>query len=265
MSRRTWIFIPLLLTCLSACTHVDYRRAIVDVPDVQKAVTVAKELDGRKDQSPPDGIKWFEVRKGGLPVIVTAPHSTQPFREGKYRFSDGGSTAGLAVALHEICNISILYTTYPSPSDPNFYDDNDFKNQLGKLITEIKPIMLLDVHASHPYRPYEVDLGTMNGLSVLDDKQFIPALLDAFKQEGLVSTSVDWFAASNNQTITKYASSKGVPSVQLEFSATRMVSDGDAMAAHRFAQAIQAVARFLESRGLCVRIDSKDVEKRLRD
>ncbi|HBG06490.1 MAG: hypothetical protein A2075_17220 [Geobacteraceae bacterium GWC2_58_44] len=166
----------------------------------------------------------------------------------------------MAVALHDMCNITIIYTTYPSPSDPNFYDDNEFKAELGKLISEIKPIMLLDVHASHPYRPYEVDLGTMNGLSVLDDKQFIPALLDEFKREGLVSTSVDWFAASNNQTITKYASSKGVPSVQLEFSATRMVADSDA-AAHRFAQTIQAVARFLESRGLCVRIDSKGAGK----
>ncbi len=261
MSRIACLIIPVFLIFVSACTHIDYQKAIVDVTDVQKAINVAKELDGRKDLSPPNGLKWFEVKKGALPVIVTAPHSAQPFREGKFRFSDGGGTAGLAVALHDICNITILYTTYPSPSDPNFYDENDFKIELSTLISEINPIMLLDVHTSHPYRPYEVDIGTMNGLSLVNDKQLIPALLDALKKEGFGNTSVDWFAASKNQTITKYASSKGVPSVQLEFSATRMVVDGDGLAVHRFAQTIQAVARFLESRGFCMRIDSKDESK----
>jgi hypothetical protein len=259
--KRAWIFTLLLFTFLSACSHVNYQKAIVDVSDVQKAINIAKELDGRNNQSPPDGLKWFEIRKGAFPVIVTAPHSTQPFREGKYRFSDGGGTAGLAVAIHDICNITVLYTTYPSPSDPNFYDDNEFKAQLGKLIVEIKPTLLLDIHASHPYRPYEVDLGTMNGLSVLDDKDLIPALLNAFKNEGLVSTSVDWFAASDHQTVTKYASSRGVPSVQLEFSATRMLGDTNDFSAHRFAQALQAVAEFLRTRGLCARIDRIGTDK----
>jgi hypothetical protein len=166
----------------------------------------------------------------------------------------------LAVALHAICDVTVVYTTYRSPSDPNFYDDNEFKVSLGELIRETKPVLLLDVHASHPYRPYEVDLGTMNGTSALGDKSFIPSLIDAFKKEGIVNISVDWFAASKNQTITRYASSKGVPSVQLEFSATRTSPGEDALAAHRFAQTLQAVAHFLGTRSLCARIGSKDVK-----
>lgn len=71
-----------------------------------------------------------------------------------------------------------------------------------------------------------------------------------------MSMSVDWFAASKNQTVTKYASSRGVPSLQLEFSATRTSPNTDDLAAHRFAQAMQALANLLGSRGLCSRINA---------
>jgi hypothetical protein len=212
------------LTGISACTQIEYRRAIVDLPEVENAIRVAKELDTRKDQPPPEGTRWFKIERGTLPAIITAPHATQPFREGQYRFSDGGGTAGLAVALHAICDVTVVF------------------------------------HASHPYRPYEVDLGTINGTSALGDKSFIPSLIDAFKKEGIVNISVDWFAASKNQTITRYASSKGVPSVQLEFSATRTSPGEDALAAHRFAQTLEAVARFLGTRSLCARIGFKKVK-----
>jgi hypothetical protein len=101
----------------------------------------------------------------------------------------------------------------------------------------------------------------MNGRSVLGDTFLIRALIDAFSMEGILSISVDWFAASKDQTVIKYASLKGVPSVQLEFSATRTTPGDDALAAHRFAQTVQALARFLGTRGLCARVNSRNVNK----
>src|ERR1700747_1340162 len=115
-----WTITALLLTGISACTQIEYRRAIVDLPEVENAIRVAKELDTRKNQPLPEGTRWFKIERGTLPAIITGPHATQPFREGQYRFSDGGGTAGLAVALHAICDVTVVYTTYRSPSDPNF-------------------------------------------------------------------------------------------------------------------------------------------------
>jgi hypothetical protein len=149
-------------------------------------------------------------------------------------------------------------STYRSPSDPNFYDDNEFKARVGELIGDIKPVLLLDIHASHPYRPYDVDIGSMNGRSVGGDKSLVPDLIDSFKMEGLVNISLDWFAASANETVTKYVSSKGVPSVQLEFSSTRMSPLDGGLGAHRFSQTIQALARFLGLRRLCARSGSEE-------
>jgi hypothetical protein len=34
---------------------------------------------------------------------------------------------------------------------------------LGELIAPVHPRFLLDLHGSHPFRPYEVDLGSLNG------------------------------------------------------------------------------------------------------
>ena len=255
-----WTFTALLLTSLTTHAQPPYKKAIVEPSDVENAIKIANELDSRKDQVPPEGVSWFEIKRGALPAIVTAPHATQPFREGKYRFSDGGATGGLVVALQAICDITVVYTTYDSPSDPNYYDNNEFKSSLASLISEVKPVLLLDLHASNPYRPYDVDVGTMNGSSLLGDNLLIPHLIDAFSKEGILSISVNRFAAAKDQTVTKYASSKGVPSVQLEFSATRTSPATDALAAHRFAQTLQALAEFLGNRGLCARTSTMDVK-----
>lgn len=240
------------LSVLSACSSSATRRTLVDVPDVAAAASLSAELDGRKDIDAPPGVAWFEVKRGTRRAIISAPHATQPFRNGEYRFSDGGGTAGVASALHSICDVTVIYTTYQSPSDPNYYDDNAFKAALARLIEEGKPALILDVHASHPYRPYDVDIGTMDGRSVLRDRRLVGALIDAFEGAGLDGTSIDWYPGSKNQTMIKYGSARGVPSVQLEFSATRTSADGD-FAKHRMAQTIEALADFLDRRHLCTR------------
>lgn len=253
----------ILISLLCALTlpveaRVEITRAIVDVPDITNAISLTKELDARKGEPIPEGVNWFEIKRGTLPVIVTAPHATRPFREGEYRFADGGATGALAAALHAICGITAVYTTYDSSSDPNFYDDNEFKASLAELITEVKPVLLLDVHASHPYRPYDVDLGTMKGASVLGDALLVPSLADSFAKQGVLSISLDWFSASRNRTIIKFGSARGVPSVQLELSKTRMDPDADDLAAHRYAQVTEALVEFLSKRQLCTRTQTKD-------
>jgi hypothetical protein len=246
-----------LLVGLGACAQPGLRRAVVDVPDVENAIAAAKLLDSRRDQPIPAGASWFVVSRGTQPAIVTAAHATKPFRDGNYRFADGGGTGGLAVALHAVCDVTVVYTSYDSPSDPNYYDDNEFKSRLAQLITEIKPALLLDIHGSHAYRPYDVDLGTMHGRSLLGDTQLLPALAEAFGRQGMASISTDWFPAAKNQTITKFASARGVPAVQLEFSVTRTSPLIDALAAHRYAQTIESLVDFLGQRGLCARVNGK--------
>lgn len=105
-------------------------KATVGVPDIEQAIELINLLDSRVGQPIPEGTNWFEVLPGSVPVILTAPHATRPFGERGFRFADGGGTAALAVAVHKLCGVTVIHTTFDSPSDPNFYDDNAFKNTL---------------------------------------------------------------------------------------------------------------------------------------
>lgn len=222
-------------------------KAIVDVPNIQEAITIQTQIDAQSDKTAPAGTPWFIVLRGSAPIIVTAPHATRPLRDGSYRFADGGGTAALAKLLNTLGCATVIYTQFQSPSDPNYYDDNDFKAQIASLIKEVKPQLLIDLHGSNSYRPYDVDFGTMNGSSLLGKDQVVQALTDAMLKEGLKNFSHNYFAASKNQTITKYASSLGVPSVQLEINSTWMMPAMDNIYAHRFSQLLQALTRYVRA------------------
>src|SRR5262245_20263548 len=77
-------------------SHALPAKAVIDVPDVREAIEIEKQTDANSGSSAPAGTQWFEILEGPTPVIVTAPHATKPFREGQYRFADGGGTAALA-------------------------------------------------------------------------------------------------------------------------------------------------------------------------
>lgn len=243
-----------LLSAALLCWIAAARAAPVSIEpaDVDAAIALATLLDARQGQPVPPGANWFAELPGTQAVIVTAPHATRPFRDGHFRFADGGGTGALAAALHRLCGVTVLHTVYDSPSDPNFSDDNDFKRRLGELIAERRPALLLDIHGSHPHRPYDVDLGTMNGRSVAADPTIVPQLTGALRAAGLMNVSDNRFPAAVQRTVTRFAHARGVSAVQLEFSTTRTEPQQSRLQAHLFAQGLEALAKFLAARGQCV-------------
>jgi hypothetical protein len=132
-------------------------KASIGIDEVTQAIAIEKETDAHSDKVAPSGTPWFVVSQGASPILITAPHGTKPFREGAYRFSDGGGTTALARMLGKICGATVIYTTYESPSDPNYYDDNAFKEAVAKELTTGKYRLLLDIHGSHWFRPLQSD------------------------------------------------------------------------------------------------------------
>lgn len=222
-------------------------RALVEPAMVRDSIELARMLSDRDGKPVPDGERWFKVITGTQPVVITAPHATRPLRNGKRRFSDGGGTAALAVALGELTGATVIHTTWEGPSDPNYYDDNDFKRALKKVIEEVKPKLVLDLHGSHPYRSYDVDFGTMNGESLLGDEKLLDDLAARLRAEGLVSQSDNRFAAAKNQTIAKFAARAGVPAIQLEVNATWVNPERSDLYAHRYSKLLQGLARYVRA------------------
>lgn len=249
----------------SAAHSVSRRRAIVTVDDVQVAARYEAALSESYDTLPPADAAWFTVLQGPSHVLVIAGHATSQMREGKLKPADAG-TGSLAAALHRLAGTTVIQTTYASPSDPNFYDDNAFKREVRRLVEEIRPRLVLDLHASHPNHPYDVDFGTMEGRSLLGQVALLDHLEARLHEESISNLSWDFFSASKNHTIIKWVSRMGVPAVQCEINSTWLLppsarpvaSTGKAGATsqpadewanalqyQRFAQVLQALVRFV--------------------
>ncbi|WP_346838411.1 hypothetical protein [Microbulbifer sp. SAOS-129_SWC] len=222
------------------------QRAIVTPSLVSKAIEIEQTLDAREGVAVAPDADWFKVVPGRIPVILTAPHATRPLREGNRRFSDGGGTAALALSVAELTGAYVIYTTHEGPSDPNYYDDNAFKRQLGRLIAEVRPRYVLDIHGSHPFRPYDIDLGTMGGRSLLGQQALLRDLIASLEREGLQNISYNYFGAAKNRTITKFAAGLGVPAIQVEVNTNYLSpSEGNIQAQH-FSQLAQALVRYVQ-------------------
>ena len=239
------------------------RPADIGPIDIERAIQAEAAIETFSKLPLLPGETWFMTSVGSQRVIVSAPHATAPLREGRRRFSDGPGTAALAQSLHAICGATVIYTTREGPSDPNYYDNNDYKRELARLITEQKPELVLDIHGSHPSRPYDVDFGTLHGASLLGRDELVTRLAEQLRAEGLMNLSDNFFAASGKDTVTKFASRLGVPAIQLEISATRLQpgrgcdatrpATCGSLDTHRFAQLLQGLIRYLEGLGQCAR------------
>ncbi|EAQ65153.1 ketol-acid reductoisomerase [Marinomonas sp. MED121] len=236
-------------TAKHATTHEalaqTYPAAIIEPKLVRDAIKIEKVLNERQDVPLPADQKSYKIVAGSQPIIITAPHSVRPYRNGKYRFSDGGGTAAYALALAELVGAHVIYAQYENKTDANFEDNNEFKRQLDSLIEQVKPKLVLDIHGSNPMRSYDVDIGNMNGDAVLGQNELVADLIEQLAKEGISSISYNRFSASTQQTIAKFASKRGVPSIQLEVNATYLMPSEGSLEAQRFAILLQALTRYL--------------------
>jgi len=249
---------------LTACSHLQtqsneapqanqipyfesYSAAIIEPKLVRSSIAIEKQLNDRQGVPMPPGEESVKLVPGTQPIIITAPHSVRPFRNGKYRFSDGGATAAYAIALAELVGAHVIYANYENGTDPNYLDDNEFKRELAGLIEQVNPVLVLDIHGSNPMRSYDLDIGSMNGESLLGQEALVTDLIDTLAKEGIFSISYNRFSASKQQTIAKFASKRGVPTLQLEVNATYLMPSEGHIEAQRYAILLQAFSRYISN------------------
>lgn len=235
-----------------------FPRALVEPKMVTDAEAFEARLAPHAEVLAADGTPWWTLTPGSSKVLLVAGHATAQTREGEKKVADGG-TGSLAWLLSQLTGSAALATTFMSPSDPNYADDNTFKRELERLLAETHPALVLDLHASNPSRPYDVDFGTMEGASLLDHPDVLRDLADALRLEGLGNFSQDRFAASKNATVTKFVAARGVPVMQLEINATWLLPTpptaacatpcvDTALQRQRFAQLVEGLVRFICAR-----------------
>lgn len=219
------------------------------VPTQAEASRLAKEQVKRfklhARELPPTGTPWFEFQEGKSGVLVTAPHATAQSRQGRLKGSDLG-TGALALVLNYLAGTPTLYTTWASPSDPNFYDENPFKDALASLVKQRKPRLVLDLHASREDRPYDLDFGTLRGDSLLGKNALLKRLQHHLTEAGIGNLSDNAFAGERQATVVRFLHRKGVPCIQLEINAHWLRPEAGPAELQRFMQLANALTSFIQ-------------------
>lgn len=173
--------------------------------------------------------KEFVIKKGSIPIMVSAPHAVNHFRNGSMKKADI-FTGSIAYLMHEITGCHLICALNQRSSDANYSPEEDsiYKRELKNYIDGNNIKVLIDLHGCNSSKPCSVELGTINeDLLSLRDYKFIKDLFvysiqhflkNNDKKEIFINKE---FKASNENTITNYIFREcSISSIQLEVNNT---------------------------------------------
>ena len=105
----------------------------------------------------------FSIIKGEKNIMLSAPHSTNHFRDGSVKYADT-FTGGMARYIQKSTKCHLICTTKQSMADPNFdfYENDNYKQMLKKYMEKNHIKLLIDLHGASKTRGYSVELGTID-------------------------------------------------------------------------------------------------------
>lgn len=174
------------------------------------------------------GSRHFVIRKGRIPVMISAPHAVNHFREGKIKYADM-LTGGIAEYLQEQTGCHLICATRYEEADGNFdpADTCDYKKELAEYVKKNQIRVLIDLHGIKAGGEIAVELGTGGeGDPSLLTYGFIAELVaitlktglrDYLTKDGKEVVKNVHFAAKNPNTVSRFISEQaGIPGFQLE-------------------------------------------------
>lgn len=164
----------------------------------------------------PKKVTPYKYFPGILPVLVSAPHAVRHLRHKKIKPSDE-FTGSMAYLLNEITSCHSLAITKLYGGDPNFDSPCIYKDFIGSLKTQNRFKLVIDLHGASREHDFAVDIGTMNGVSLLGQNTYSDVLRKCLLNYDVMPISENRFTISGNKTITAHASENlGIPALQLE-------------------------------------------------
>ncbi len=106
----------------------------------------------------------YLLKKGKMPIILSAPHAVKQYRESEIKKSDY-LTGALAIYLAEKCKASYLVRNYNDLEDPNYplgktlpFIDNNYLKVLKKFIQTNQTFLVIDLHGCSDIKKYDCSL-----------------------------------------------------------------------------------------------------------
>lgn len=167
----------------------------------------------------------YYIKKGSIPIMVSAPHSVNHFRLSEIKYADM-FTGAISLLLHELTDCHLIFAGRENHTDPNFSseEESSYKKALKSYCQENNIRLLIDIHGMAEDHESAIELGTIDendsslGKNKFIKDFFFQAFAYYFKglEKGKAVSNKN-FKASNENTITNYISSNlKIPSIQTE-------------------------------------------------
>lgn len=164
----------------------------------------------------PKEVEPYRFFAGSVPILITAPHAVRHVRNKKIKPSDQ-FTGAISVVLHKKTRAYCLAATKLYGGDPAYDMPCIFKEKIREIVEKHKIKFVLDIHGAASERPFDVDIGTMKGISYGQGRNFIQEIRECFHKHGIKRITLDNFPAVKQNTITRFAVEEiKCPAIQLE-------------------------------------------------
>lgn len=195
--------------------------------------------------------KPFISLPGSNHVLITSVHGHDHLRNGEVKKKDQG-TLKFAFLLARITQSHFYAVNVDKQPDNNYHVDTLFKDEVRAYINTHPVSLLLDIHASHTFRIPDIELGTMDGASVLDRTGLVPDFIRRANQYHFVCQTDEIFKGLGEgphcETMVRFGSEKlQVPSIQCEINASLLIEDDSLGSIHRYCQLLNLFAEFVSA------------------
>ena len=131
----------------------------------------------------------YLVKKGTVPIILTAVHTMkQRKKDGTIKLNEP-FTKAIAKYVSNKTDCSYLIKQRATKIDSNWEELDDFKLLLERFIHEHGVKLLIDIHGASSKREFDVELGTLNNLSVRHST--IKSLRNVFFESGIYEIALN--------------------------------------------------------------------------
>lgn len=171
------------------------------------------KTDRRHD---PKKVTPFRYLSGRIPVLVSAPHAVRHYREKRIKPSDE-FTGSIVCLLHQLTGCHALAVTRLYGGDPNFDHPCIYKSYLGDICREHGIRLVIDLHGAAREHNFDIDIGTVNGVSLLGKQKILQRLISSLENAGFTRISQNYFSTTNENIVTRFAARElNIPALQLE-------------------------------------------------
>lgn len=163
----------------------------------------------------------FEVFRGEIPVIASAPHAVKQWRNEKVKNRDA-LTGGIVEYLAERFEVYGITRIWDAKDDPNFGDDEwsrGYRAKVREMVTEVGAKIVFDVHGCRNRYGFDIDIGINGGRNLACERGVIEKMAEIWRREGLDVRIDERFTAERLNTVSNQVHRMtGVSCLQIELS-----------------------------------------------